>query len=1058
MKFARTNLIRLLAVVVACGNFFIPWSATLPAQAAALNFSGTPKTAAMVLPVLFEKNQGQAPADVAFISRGRGWAAGFKADQTLFSFKAGTQSANVAMQFVGANGKLTLAGEGIQSASTSYLFGQDQNKWVQGAANYSAIRYNDIYPGIDLRYYGKDGSLEYDYEVAPGADPAKIVSEIKGAASLAFVNSDLVIGTAAGPVTLRAPIAYQEKNGVRTAVEAAYSTNGNQLSFFLGAYDKTLPLVIDPVLAYSTFIGGNGPEAIFDVTADSLGNLYVVGTTVSSVFGSAYFMPPIAMDPNPINNQDAAFIVKLNPTGDTVLYAIVFGGTPAGGGGSQARGVAVDAANNAYVSGVTSQTDFPVTSGVVQGTLGGGVGQINDGFIVKINSTGNGFAASSFLGGSGQDWPTGLHLDGNGNIYVAGYTESTDFPVTAGAYQTSFGEVLSESSAMFVAKLNSSVTTLSYSTYIRPENNEAIQAFKVDAAGHVYLTGWQSTAAPQVITPFLIRLNAAGTALDYNLTLGGPLMHPNNLAIDNQESAYVVGDTSCADLTTTVGVFQPTCASDGDAFIVKYNSSGTLVYASYLGGSNADNARSVGVDSDDNAYIGGETASSNFPVVNPPAGMSKNNTTAYDAFMTKVVPDGSAIEYSTYFGGDLDERATDIFLDPSNNVIVSGDTSSSNFPTTTGTVWSAAQGGGDGFMVKFGASDSHTAPANSTATVHIEPYISGEAGVEGTIDNNTPGSSGATITIERLGLAPKGHTTFDIGGSLVDIKVSGANAADEATVSVYYGDTVTGNNENNLTLMYTDSQGHQKAVKTKGNGNPGKDKTNNKKGTKSGGTIGVIFDSDSKPTIMELTGTVFASTNTVPGNIDLVKIEVNDWALDAGKKTTLQGYLDGALSALAVGQNSTAVSRMNSFKSRVNGYVADGSTTAYVVASALDSATTIIANIPAFTPGGDAWNEAKDIINGLIPQIAPLSIMPASEKSYVRGKLYNALSALAVGNQGSIYINGSAMERMNSFKTRINSDISRGWVTVAEATPLKAQAQAAMDIISANPPLPGRIQ
>jgi hypothetical protein len=717
------------------------------------------------------------------------------------------------MKLVGSNPKARITGLDELPGRSNYFLGNDPQKWRTNVPNYARVKYEGVYAGIDLLYYGNQGRLEYDFVVAPGADPRAIAlavetgnPKLENRNAKLDANGDLVISTDAGEVRFHKPIIYQPTtdNGepitdtsfnLQSSIVNHQSVDGrflllasNRIGFEVPNYDKSLPLVIDPVLAYSSYLGGSADEgqtSCVGIAVDSDGNAYVVAGTTSIDFPATQdsVQPTYGGGPIPSDRSYAcgdAFVSKVDPTGSTLVYSSYLGGT----GCDYGTGVAVDSHGNAYVTGITASVDFPVTSGAFQPTFGGSVcngwNDCGDAFVTKVSPDGSRLVYSTYLGGSGNDGPDDtIAVDLAGNAYVAGTTDSTNFPTTAGAFQTTLkGESYTDT---FVTKLNPTGSSLVYSTLIGGSNAEATLALALDASGDAWVTGvtlssdypttagaFQNSFHPggcgeppgtyDCDDAFVTKLNATGSDLLYSTylgSLGGEC--PVAIAVDLSGNAYVTGPTSSADFPITAGAFQtaysgPLCPGEmewtcSDAFVAKIDPSKTgdasLVYSTFLGGSGNDLGAGIAVDSSGNAYVSGQTFSPDFPVKNP---LQSANAGAGDVFVTKLNAAGSTLVYSTYVGGANSELADWLVLDRAGNPYLAGWTESTNFPTTLG-VFQPAFGGGtrDMFVAKI---DSRTFVAE------IQPPIEAD---------------GASVFNARRGVVPIKFTLAADGAPTCDL-------------------------------------------------------------------------------------------------------------------------------------------------------------------------------------------------------------------------------------------------------------------------------------------------
>jgi hypothetical protein len=633
-----------------------------------------------------------------------------------------------------ANPAAKVTGADQLAGTSNYFIGNDPAKWRTNVPTYAKVKYEGIYPGIDLVYYGNQRQLEYDFIVAPGADPRRIAFDVRGAKQIRQdARGDLVLKTSAGEIRWHKPVVYQEKNGARQEIAARYAiTAANRVGFELAKYDASRPLYIDPLI-YSTYLGGSSNDYGYGIAVDSAGNAYVTGYTHSNNFPVA----PGAFQPtcggNDCSTYGDVFVSKINATGSALVYSSYLGGSQVDIG----FGIAVDSAGDAYVTGQTDSVDFPVTPGAFQTVCNGGSGcnEFGDAFVSKLNPTGSALIYSTYLGGSSSsDDGFGIAVDSAGNAYVVGTTASTNFPVTPGAFQTACGSYCSDA---FVTKLNPTGSALIYSTYLGGNYLNEGFGIAVDNSGNAYVTGYTwSTDFPT--TPgafqtacggapypyncwdaFVTKFNPTGSALVYSTYLGGSSYDLGfGIAVDSAGNAYVIGGTCSTDFPT-MNPLQPayggaSCISFvvGDAFVTKFNPTGSaLVYSSYLGGSGYDNSTAIAIDSSSNIYVTGWTESTDFPVT-PGAfqttcgGGSGCGTNNGNTFMAKISPTGSALVYSTYLGGSGGDAGYGIAIDSSGKAYVTGATGSANFPVTPAAFQLANGGGGDAFVAKISSEPS----------------------------------------------------------------------------------------------------------------------------------------------------------------------------------------------------------------------------------------------------------------------------------------------------------------------------------------------------------------
>jgi hypothetical protein len=594
---------------------------------------------------------------------------------------------------------------------------------------------------VDLVFYGRSQRLEYDFIVAPGANPGEIRLEFDGAEGIRVdSHGDLVVKTAAGEVRQHRPAVYQEVNGRRQVIQGGYALLSRRTAAFrIGSYDRTRPLVIDPVLSYATFLGGGSMDLAMDAAADASGNIYVVGGTTSRNFPvtSGAVQPAYAggvdiMPEEGIGIGDG-FVAKISPDGSSILYSTFLGGND----GDIAMAIAVDSSGNAYVTGFTRSGNFPITEGALQTSYAGGKNwsadfpfHFGDAFVTKLDASGA-LVYSTYLGGTGTDWAMAIAVDAAGNAHVVGATSSADFPTSEGAIQRTYagGEPVPDAfpgmdlGDGFVTKLNDKGTEILYSTYLGGSKSDLLSGIVVDASGASYVAGisWSKDfpatpgayrAAGGGSDVVVAKLNESGTALLYASTFGGTGADEcYGVAVDAGGNAHVSGRTRGMGFPVTPNAYQTKPAGGDDAFLAKLNAAGTeLVYATYLGGKAAEDCFRPAVDAAGNAYIAGASRSPDFPTT--PDAIQRRLSGQHNAFVAKFDPSGSALTYSTLLAGKDDGKAMRVTLDPAGNVYLVGFTSSMDFPVTAGAPQTKIGGMYDGFVLKI--SDLGT-PAAATA-------------------------------------------------------------------------------------------------------------------------------------------------------------------------------------------------------------------------------------------------------------------------------------------------------------------------------------------------------
>jgi Bacterial Ig-like domain (group 3)/Beta-propeller repeat/Dockerin type I domain len=770
------------------------------------------------LPLSFEVNNGQTASQVQYLSHGSGYALFLTENSAVLSLTQPSASAAgqtptstgvaLAMNLVGANPQAKASGLDEQSGKSNYFIGNDPSQWHANIANYGKVEYQGVYPGINLVYYGNQQQLEYDFVVAPGANPNRIQLNFQGANSISLdAKGDLVLHTASGDVLQQAPVIYQIVHGARHTVSGRFVLGAQgRVSFQVGAYNASLPLTIDPVLSYSTYLGGNSSDRSTGIAVDGAGNAYLTGYTSSTNFPTT-----TGAFQTSFGGINDAFVTELNASGTALVYSTYLGGNS----DDEAFAIALDGSGNAYVTGETNSPNFPTTSGAFQTSPGGNY----DAFVTEVNAGGASLGYSTYLGGQSKDYGTGIAVDSSGNAYVTGATLSSNFSTTSGAFQPNW----SGSEKIFVTKLSATGTSLVYSTYLGGSaGQQAGQAIAVDNSGNAYVTGYTyatdfPTTAGAIQTShaaddglddaFVTKFNADGSALVYSTFLGGNGQDSGQaIALDGSGNAYVAVDTTSTDLPTTTGAFQPSHASDGgtvDGFVAKLNTTGTaLVYGTYLGGTGMDVINGIQVDAASNAYLVGQTTSPDFPITadafqSSYAGGSA--TDPFDAFVTKLDAAGAALLYSTYFGGTGGDHAVAIALDASDNVYFSGRTSSTDFPTTAGAFQTSAGGGSyTGFVAKFSFGSQTTTTLINNGP-NPSPY--GESVSFTVTVSGGSSTDGETVTIEDADNADAIVASPTLSGGTVTFDISNLSAGSHELFAIYHGNATNAASDSSLTLV-----------------------------------------------------------------------------------------------------------------------------------------------------------------------------------------------------------------------------------------------------------------
>jgi Calx-beta domain/Beta-propeller repeat len=709
------------------------------------------------LPLTFEENRGQTNAAVQYLARGTDYVLFLTPQEAVLSLKGlsadtersislnakpgsprtqpstressvrdvearAAQDAILRISLSGGRKNATAVAEARQLGPINYFTGNDPAKWTTDVPHYGRVKYQDVYAGIDLLYYGNQQQLEYDFVVAPGADPSRIHLAIEGAQDAHVDESgNLVLNVAGHDVVQHKPVVYQTLNGSRVTIESRYSLVSSvsedasiQVAFALGNYDRARELVIDPVLVYSTYLSAGQSGSVNELAVDSDGNLYVAGTTQSANFPVVGGLPTDEGGSAPPTGITGIFVSKLDPAGDTLLYSTYLSGN----GDTYPFGLQVDSQGAVYLSGQTLATNFPAVGGLPQDQAGVPQGFLST-FVTKINPAGNALVYSTYLGAN-ISANFGLALDSAGNAYVTGATYGSPFtfPIVGGLpVDQGGGEPLSaDIAATYVAKLNATGDTLVYSTTLSANgSNDNGYAIVVDSLGQAYVGVWANTpnlpivgglSASQGGVPssgnsiYLFALNAAGSSLLYSTYLDGTgddVVHA--LSLDVSGNLYVAGETSSKNFPVVGGLTPDQGGHPGPgfphsadgAFISKLNPAGNaLVYSTYLSGNSLNNATAMVVDSLGSAYVTGETVSTNFPLISGLPGDQGGTQQAGPfgaetcTFVSKLDPTGSMLVFSTYLCNNDVPAA--IARDGNGNIYVAGNIGNdgSSFPILGG--------------------------------------------------------------------------------------------------------------------------------------------------------------------------------------------------------------------------------------------------------------------------------------------------------------------------------------------------------------------------------------
>ncbi|MGP0070526.1 MAG: SBBP repeat-containing protein [Bryobacteraceae bacterium] len=704
------------------------------------------------LQLSFEANQGQTDARVQFLSRGHA--------QTLFltSTEAVLRTGHdvFRMKLAGANPASKAEGAELRAGKSNYFIGNDPAKWRTGVAQYGRVRFAEVYRGIDLVYYGADGQLEYDWIVKPGADASKIRLQFDGVEKMRVdANGDLVLETASGEIREKKPVVYQARE-----IAGRYVIRGREAAFEVGPYDRGKQLVIDPVLAYSSYLGGSGNDWGTGIAVDSAGNAYVTGLTESTDFPLSHaFQSTNPPSTDESETSDDAFVAKVSADGSTLIYSTYIGGT----GADSANAIAVDASGDAYITGTTESTDFPLSNAFQSKNLG----VFGNSFVTKLNPAGSALLFSTYLGGDQSDVGYGIAVDTAGNAYITGNTNSDNFPLVNAIEGKTSADTFPSA---FLTKMSADGSTLLYSTYLGGYKGQDIgYGVAVDSSGSAYVAGTTSAPDLPVVnalqaasknssdTGFVMKINPGGSAIVYSTYLGGSVIdHLYALAVDSSGNAYVTGSTNSTDFPT-VNALEP--SGGPGAFVSKINATGSaLVWSTYLGRGSIGSG--IAVNSAGEAWVTGSMPPTGFPVVNPLMTTNLNAT-----FGSQFSADGKSLLFSSAFWIGSGSQGG-IAVDSSGAVYVTGEVSVNDTSMATGFQPNFGGGQEDAYVLKIAGGP-------------VAPSISGVSNGASFQPGIVPGS---WATIQGSNLSSKTDEWTVVDGKLpttvddVSVTVGGQNA------------------------------------------------------------------------------------------------------------------------------------------------------------------------------------------------------------------------------------------------------------------------------------------
>ena len=784
-----------------------------------------------VLPLSFEANRGQVDEQVKYLARGQGYSLFLTPSAAVLGLRSGTAGNSTEwlhLVLQGAAAAPSITGEGPLAGRCNYFVGSDPAQWRTNIPTYSRVRYPQVYPGVDLIYYGRQGRLENDFEVAAGINPKIIAWRLEGAEQIRVDSSgDLVLTVGGSEVRLQQPRAYQMEGEQPREIPVRYRVQGQKVSFALGKYDRHQKLVIDPVLTYSTYLGGNGGDTAYSVAVDSAGDAFVTGVTASINFPtkptSQNFNATGGLpNSNGLAGTGNVFVTEFNPAANGVLFSTYLGGS----GIDIPAQIVLNAAGDIFLVGSTTSNNFPTTSGVFQPTYGG----VQDAFLTEMKPDGSSLVYSTYIGGTQADFGAAVALDSSGDAFVVGSTQSTDFPTMnpiqlgiAGLYDAFITEV-------------SPTGALLYSTYLGGSSSDYGNSIAVDSTGDVYVSGYTySTNFPTQSAlqgtlgggsdAFITKFTPGSSALLFSTYLGGS-SNDQALAmiVDSSGNIYLTGSTQSPNFPVTGNAYQSTLRGTSNAFVTKVAPGGSvLVFSTLFGGSETDQATAMALDSAGNIYITGFTQSADFPRLDAfqnilglgGAGNCGSNNLVNvpivlcsDAFIAKFAPTGVPV-YSSFLGGSNTDSGQGIAVDSSGAAYVAGSTFSTNFPASFGTYQWLYQGtllNSNAFLTKISSQDA--------PSVELSPQQV-DFGTEPLLLASSPP---VTVTLTNEGSAALNITSITASGDFQQTNTCGTSVAGgggACTIQIVFDPASVGFQTDQIAI--TDNLGTQ-GITVTGNG------------------------------------------------------------------------------------------------------------------------------------------------------------------------------------------------------------------------------------------------
>ncbi len=775
----------------------------------------------------FEANLGQVDGQVKYLAHGQGYSLFLTSGAAVLGLRsagAGAPTRWVRLDLQGANPAPGITGEEPQAARSNYFVGNKPAGWRTNIPNFSRVRYSQVYPGVDLIYYGRQGRLENDFEISAGTNPKVIAWQLAGADSIRINSAgDLVFSVGGKEVSFAQPTAYQMEDGEQKDVSIRYRVRGRKISFALGKYNRHENLVIDPVLTYSSYLGGTGGEVAYGVAVDGSGDAYVTGVTASNNFPTTASV----YERTYVGDGDV-FVTEFNPQGNGLVFSTYLGGT----GDDTPAQIYLDntrpnATGNLFITGSTTSLNYPVTGAAFQQAFGG----IQDGFLSEITPDGATLVMSTYIGGEGTDFGSALTLDSSGNVYVVGSTNSTDFPTMNPVQLGNNGGY-----DAFVTEVNHA-GQLEYSTYLGGTLADYGTGISVDSSGNILVSGYTfssdfptqdalQSALGGGSDLFLTKFTPASSSLLFSTYLGGSSNDESlGMVLDSGGNIYLTGSTQSPNYPVTTSAYQSSLLGTTNAFVTKLAPDASQVLLStFFGGNTTDQADALALDSAGNIYITGYTQSTNFPLLDASqnvlgiagAGNCGSTNLQYvlpniicpDAFVVKFSTSGTPV-YSTFLGGSGTDAGQGIAVDSSGAAYVVGSTTSPNFPATAGTydwLYQNANALSTAFVTKLSPQDAPSVALNpQQINFGSQPL-------------NSP-SDPITVTLTNAGSAPLSISSIAASGDFTQTNTCGSSVAGGSgtcTLQVVFDPTSVGAETNQITI--TDDAGGTQGITVLGNG------------------------------------------------------------------------------------------------------------------------------------------------------------------------------------------------------------------------------------------------